>query len=57
MKAVHCNAFGRAADVLEMRDDVPKPTVTPGSGKMLIRVLACGLTPGDCRGMSGTPCF
>lgn len=52
MKSISCIKFGAAADVLTLTSTT-KPQLEKGSGKMLVRVLACGLTPCDSRVMSG----
>jgi NADPH:quinone reductase-like Zn-dependent oxidoreductase len=53
MKGIVANAFGVADDVLTESLDIPRPRLKPGSDQLLVRVLACGLTPGDVRMLSG----
>lgn len=51
MKCVHASGFGEAKNVLHMTSTtIP---VRP-KGKLLIKVYACGLTPGDIRMLSGS---
>jgi len=53
MRAVLASAFGPAAAVLSLAPDHPRPQLDPGSGKMLLRVQACALSPGDWRTLHG----
>jgi NADPH:quinone reductase-like Zn-dependent oxidoreductase len=53
MKAVVANSFGKAEDVLSVDAERPRPRVEPGSKKVLIRVKACALSPGDWRTLHG----
>ena len=53
MKAVLAKEFGAAADVLSLSDSHPRPPLVPGSGKLLVRVHACSMSPGDWRTLSG----
>jgi len=51
MKCLHAAAFGRANDVLQMSTtDIPKRQ----KGQILIKIHACGLTPGDVRMLDGS---
>ena len=45
MKAVVFDRYGPAAEVLTVRDDVPKPT--PARGEVLVRMLASPINPSD----------
>lgn len=53
MKCILAKSFGKPDDVLS-DGERPIPTVKPGSGKLLLRVHACSLTPGDYRLLLGT---
>ncbi len=53
MKCILANSFGKPDEVLS-EGERPIPTVEPGSGKLLLRVHACSLTPGDYRLILGT---
>lgn len=50
MKAVLASGFGSPDDVLTI-GSAPKPS--PIKGKILVKVHACSLTPGDYRGLMG----
>jgi NADPH:quinone reductase-like Zn-dependent oxidoreductase len=52
MKCVVATAFGKPNEVLSLSDQ-PCPTLTPGSGHLLLRVQACSLSPSDWRMLSG----
>jgi len=54
MRSVLAKSFGRPEDVLYMSAEHPRPVVKPGSGKLLVRVLAMSLSPGDWRTLSGS---
>jgi 2-methylene-furan-3-one reductase len=55
MHAATVRTFGEAKDVLSVSDiQVPGPLmIEPGTGKMLLRVLACSTSPGDWRTFRG----
>jgi len=54
MRAVLAKEFGKAADVLSLSSSHPRPVLAPGSGKLLVRVHASSLSPGDWRTLSGS---
>jgi len=51
MNGIVATRFGEPDDVLEMRDDLPKPELK--KGEMVVKVLAMSLSPGDWRMISG----
>lgn len=51
MRAVTASAFGQPSEVLRLREDVHRPS--PDTGLLLIRTMACSLSPGDWRMLSG----
>ncbi|CAM9141626.1 unnamed protein product [Discosporangium mesarthrocarpum] len=53
MKAAVVSDFGDVDAVLTVIEDHPRPVLKKGSGKMLVRVQACSLSPGDCRMING----
>jgi len=44
--------FGGVQDIV-VREDVPRPRLKPGSKQLLVRVMACSLSPSDYRTLSG----
>eukprot|EP00171_Calliarthron_tuberculosum_P010239 IDg10239t1 len=56
MQCILANGFGQPDDVLS-KGELPRPFIEPGSGKLLIKVHACGLTPGDYRMLTGAAKF
>ncbi len=54
MKCVVANAFGKADDVLRMENEWPRPKLQPGSKELIVKVLACSLSPADTRMLDGS---
>jgi NADPH:quinone reductase-like Zn-dependent oxidoreductase len=57
MRAAIASSFGKPDDVIQVIADRPKPVLVPGSKKLLIRVHACSLSPGDVRMLLGEADF
>mmetsp|Transcript_2131 Transcript_2131/g.4459 ORF Transcript_2131/g.4459 Transcript_2131/m.4459 type:complete len:356 (+) Transcript_2131:191-1258(+) len=54
MHAVQATAFGNVKDVLTVEAGVPRPVAENlKAGQLLVRVLACSLSPSDWRTLSG----
>lgn len=54
MRAAQATAFGDAADVLSVHDDIPVPLKPSARGRdVQIKVYACSLSPSDYRMLSG----
>lgn len=54
MKCATLKAFGDVEKELEIVTDRPRPVLDKdGKGKMLVKVLACALAPGDVRVLTG----
>jgi len=52
MKAAIAASYGKAADVVSVVDSWPRPTLA-GKQKLLVRVQACSISPGDKHCLSG----
>ncbi|CAM9587367.1 unnamed protein product [Chrysoparadoxa australica] len=53
MKCIHASAFGAPTEVLSLCTDEAKPQIKAGRGEILVRVLACSLSPADSKMLSG----
>jgi 2-desacetyl-2-hydroxyethyl bacteriochlorophyllide A dehydrogenase len=55
MKSLIIKKYGdfNSTEVMDLISDHPKPTLNPNSSDILVKILACGLNPGDCRVLSG----
>jgi len=53
MKAITASALGPFDDVLSLSDAVARPQLDPKSSGVLLRVLACSISPGDMRRVRG----
>jgi NADPH:quinone reductase-like Zn-dependent oxidoreductase len=55
MKGLQIKKFGdvNSDEVMEMAQELPKPTLKPDSSDILVKVLTCALNPVDCRIISG----
>ncbi len=54
MKCVLASAFGKADDVLRMENEWPRPELQPGSKDVIVRALACSLSPACTRMLDGS---
>ncbi len=54
MKCVLASAFGKADDILKMENEWPRPKLQPGSKDVIVKVLACSISPADTRMLDGS---
>ncbi len=54
MKCVTASEFGKVDDVLSMENEWPQPKLEPGSKDVIVRVLACSLSPACTRMLDGS---
>ena len=52
MNVIEASSFGKAKDVLKLKNR--EKELVRGIDEMIVKVLACGLTPGDCRMLDGS---